>query len=435
MGKKKTKNIVVLGNNYVDALYQTDLLAKKIMIAASLSCQDEKWEPKGCEIVISANKLIKLVGVKKNSLRHIAPAIDKLHKTTIEILDPNKVNYRESFSFLPNGIYDNGKLTLTINAKMKPFIQNLQKNFTKYHIENIKPLKSGYSIRIFELLKMNYFKGEYKISVDELKKMFGVEHQYQQYNNFKRNVLEKAKKELKQHCEIWFEYEEIKNGQKVFEILFLIFKQEKPFSVLEMIPAEKDTTKKDSSIVVEAIPVQESNEVQDDLINELIKNGFVGAEKFLKEESRELVEEALKIIKGQGGISNPGGLLREKVRFLKEQNSLKELEKQKKAQEEQEQREQEIVNEGKKLEGKKRNREECVRLFNGMGQNDRYLFLKERGEFFESPAKEFKSSILKDISTNYFKFAEEVQKHGNLKPDSIRKSLVLAELKEFLAKN
>ena len=434
---KKPKDVVVYSNNYVEALYQTGYLAKKIMIAAILCCGDENWLPNdsGGEVVMTASELREMVGIDRGSLQYLELAVKKLTETSVTVRDPQDPgNGWEIFNYLPFGKYKNGVLTLLINPKMRPLVENLQKNFTQYHIENIKPLKSGYSIRIFELLKMHAFKSEYKIDVNELRRMFGLEEKYKKYNDFKKDVLEKAKKELKQHCEIWFEYKEIKNGRKVSKILFLIYKQEKPFSVREVFPVEKSKNGNSDSVVIEAIPVEESNEVQDDLINELIKNGFVGAEKFLKEESRELVEEALKIIKGQGGISNPGGLLREKVRFLKEKNSLKELGKQKK-----EQREQEIVRLGEKIkeqeeEGKKRNREECVRLFNEMIQKNRYLFLKEHGEFFREKFEELGSSYAQDQAEKYFTLAEEVQKHGNLQPDSIKESISLEILKEFLAK-
>ncbi|WP_164071269.1 replication initiation protein, partial [Aliarcobacter cryaerophilus] len=42
------------------------------------------------------------------------------------------------------------------------------------------------------------------------------------YDNFKRKVLNIAEKELIQHTDIFFEYEEIKTGKKVTGISFRI---------------------------------------------------------------------------------------------------------------------------------------------------------------------------------------------------------------------
>lgn len=398
--KKKNKDpkpIVVYDNNYMEALYQTDYLAKKIMIAASLRCQDMNWKPEGCEIVMSSNELRELSGITKNSLKNIEPAIDKLHKTIIKIRDIHDNNHYMSFTFLPKGEYDNGKLTLLINSEMKPLIHNLQKNFTKYHIENIKPLKSGYSIRIFELLKMSAYKGKYRIKIEELRKMFGIEDKYEKYNDFKKDVIEKAKSELKEHCDIYFEYKEIKEGNRVTEIEFEIFNQRKSFSdyedvieatvkqielqeyksgkshletELNEIGWRGDFNELTSSVKIEAIeyylktikrnlqevdtknieptklshyidgmlrqsekfyelyqaclsydPVEEKK--KSELARKLMKLGFTGdPEKFIEEEGRELIEEALKILEKQSNITNIPGLLREKVKSLKIQREI-----------------------------------------------------------------------------------------------------------------
>jgi plasmid replication initiation protein len=47
---------------------------------------------------------------------------------------------------------------------------------------------------------------------------------YKLYSKFKQAVLQVAEKELIEHCDIFFEYEEIKEGKRVNEILFRIKK-------------------------------------------------------------------------------------------------------------------------------------------------------------------------------------------------------------------
>jgi plasmid replication initiation protein len=235
---KSPKPIVISGNNYIEAFYQTDYLAKKMMIASSYLCRDVDWKPEGFEVVISSHELRELSGLSRNSLKHLEKAVDKLHRQVIRLKDPENNKNWKSFSYLPKGEYKDGKLTLLINSEMKPFIQDLQKNFTQYHIENVKPLKSGYSIRIFELLKMHAYKGRYRVSIDKLRKMFGLEDKYKTYGMFKKRILDSSKKEIKEYCDIYFEYREIKTGNKVTEIEFEIFEQNKSFSNYEDALAE-----------------------------------------------------------------------------------------------------------------------------------------------------------------------------------------------------
>jgi hypothetical protein len=85
---KKKLNMVVYHNNYIEAFYQVDLLAKKIMIASSLKCRKSDWTKEGCEIILSSNELRELAGVKRNSLKHLEHAVRKLAQTVVTLKDP-----------------------------------------------------------------------------------------------------------------------------------------------------------------------------------------------------------------------------------------------------------------------------------------------------------------------------------------------------------
>jgi len=314
----------------MEALYQTDYLAKKIMIATSLRCQDMNWTDKGCEIIMSSSELREMSGILRGSLQHLEHAVKKLTETSITVRNPNNPKNWIIFNYLPRGEYKNGTLSLLINSEMKPFIQNLQKNFTEYHIENIKPLKSGYSIRIFELLKMSAYKGKYLVKLDALKKMFGITEKYKDYNNLKARVLEPAKRELKEHCEIYFEYREIKTGNKVTEIEFKIFRQSREFSLSEAVidATIKGIELKDIIQKTSAKDGAKTEQNYSELGKKLIKLGFMGdVERYINEEGREVIAEALKGLEGQFNVRSMGGLLRRRVGAIKERQTLLEQEK------------------------------------------------------------------------------------------------------------
>jgi len=383
-GKKRGKkdertSIVVYDNNFIEAFYQTDYLAKKIMITASLRCQDGDWkENEDYETTIPSSELKRISGLQKNSLKHLEGAVDKLHNTSVRLRDPNNNKNWVSFNYLPKGEYKDGELFLRVNREMRPFVLGLKKNFTQYHIENVKPLKSGYSIRIFEMLKMNAWKSEtYRIKLDELKKMFGIEDKYKLYTDFKKDVIERAKTELKEHCEIYFEYLEIKHGNKVSEIEFTILRQSKEFSVKELpVAAPPPADYIDIKGVPEELP-KEDGPYQEELFDmsfqgqyselgqKLIKMGFMGdPEKFIQDEGKELVEITLKAVEATSGVNNPIGLLRERVKAIKIQTLLLMQEQEAKRKREESDlkfaREKELVAETRMQESKKREREDDV---------------------------------------------------------------------------
>jgi plasmid replication initiation protein len=100
----------------------------------------------------------------------------------------------------------------------------LKKEFTTYKIKNIIPLKSTYSIRLYEIFKKYEKIGEKKYTVKELKKILQIENEYKLYGHLNDRILRVAEKELKQKCDIYFEMIEVKIGKRVDSIRFLIHK-------------------------------------------------------------------------------------------------------------------------------------------------------------------------------------------------------------------
>jgi plasmid replication initiation protein len=162
---------------------------------------------------------------------------EKLHQTAraltnkqFEMVD--RVNKKFAiYNFLTKAIYENGILTIKFDDELHLYLMQIKKNYLRYQIKNIMSLNSKYSIRLYEILKNKYeqaIKFQQNIyletTIDELKKDISVPLSYK-YGMFKKNVLEKSKKELKEHTDIFFDYEEIKKGRKIDKIKFIIFKK------------------------------------------------------------------------------------------------------------------------------------------------------------------------------------------------------------------
>ncbi len=133
-----------------------------------------------------------------------------------------------------------GIVEFEISNKLRPYLLEAKEKFLKYKLENILPLKSSYSIRLYEILKdwlelnLRYGnKAEKIIKLDELREMLEIPSSYR-FNNIKVQVLEKSKKELKEHTDIIFDYEEIKTGRKVTHLKLLIKPNPAKFQELEI---------------------------------------------------------------------------------------------------------------------------------------------------------------------------------------------------------
>jgi plasmid replication initiation protein len=125
---------------------------------------------------------------------------------------------------------DENIIVFQISPKLFPYILDIKEKFLKYDLSNILPLKSDYSIRVYEWLKDEYNKhkrynrsAEVVYEVDYLRDRFEIPKSYQ-WNDIKKRILDKAKKDLLEKCDIKFDWEvTAKIGKKTSHIKFKIY--------------------------------------------------------------------------------------------------------------------------------------------------------------------------------------------------------------------
>lgn len=92
------------------------------------------------------------------------------------------------------------------------------KGYRKYELVTAMQFKSVYSMRIYELISGQ--KRPLEFSIDYLREMFCIKDKYSNANDFKRWVLDIAKKELDESSPNSFNYVEVKEGRKVVGFKF-----------------------------------------------------------------------------------------------------------------------------------------------------------------------------------------------------------------------
>jgi plasmid replication initiation protein len=147
----------------------------------------------------------------------------KLMKRAFKIDDPDGgwliLNWLSSCEYKKG----EGAIELEISAKLKPYLLDLKSHYTAYRLKNILPLRSGYSIRLYELLKQYETIGERYLGVDEMRQMMEIKKtEYKNYNDFKKKVILKAQKELLQKTDLCFNFKEKKKVRKIIGIYFFI---------------------------------------------------------------------------------------------------------------------------------------------------------------------------------------------------------------------
>ena len=113
-------------------------------------------------------------------------------------------------------------IDVQVHPEMKPFLLQLQKNFTAYDLKNVVKL-GVYPIRIYELMKQYETIGWRTLDIDELKRMFELTKEYKRFNDFYRFVIEPAVRDINKHTDLEIPaVQKIKEGRRIVALKFII---------------------------------------------------------------------------------------------------------------------------------------------------------------------------------------------------------------------
>lgn len=259
------RDMVSRSNVLIESKSSTSLFERKLLniaiakasivdgeLIASVSTKDIKNY-----LHISGNSIYtRLKEASKETLGHVVSIEDEGNENFIMFNVVNKCEYRD------------GVFTTRFTKEMKPHIYNLKKDYTRMSLDVLCSFKSLFTTRIYEILRTQYYRFEKEqteelivpkppkkaYSLSELKFTLNVvdvnasktvkrlveqgrfeealeeikDASFEDWRNFRRKVLEVAKKELEEseYSEICFDYEPVKVGKggKVTGVIFKVRK-------------------------------------------------------------------------------------------------------------------------------------------------------------------------------------------------------------------
>lgn len=146
------------------------------------------------------------------------------------------------------------------NPEMKSFLLQLQDHYTLYNIIEFKLLSTGYSQRLYELLKSWSSKNTFTIDIAQLHKiLLTSDSAKKNFGEFRRSILEPAQKEIIKKTGIRFEWEAIKKGRSVSEILFVFGKKQAiPIAKAKATESQEKQSKRNNDLGLLAVKCWES---------------------------------------------------------------------------------------------------------------------------------------------------------------------------------
>lgn len=118
-----------------------------------------------------------------------------------------------------------GKVSVRITEEVMPYLWNLRERFVAYELYQTLAMKSTYSIELFELLKSYAFRKKITVSIDDLRKYFGLGDKYKAYRDFKRRVVDPAVKEINEYTDLFVSYDPVRRGNPFAALTFTIEKK------------------------------------------------------------------------------------------------------------------------------------------------------------------------------------------------------------------
>lgn len=232
--KKSQKYLITQDNRLIYAKYG-DITANELkffyyIISKLNSISDKGFEV--CEIPIS-----EILGETLNhenldaNYRYIKKLCESLLgryllDETLSI-DPETNKAVDSFKGMPLFRfleYTKGQATIKyqLNEYLKPYLLGLRKNFTQIPLQRILPIRSGYAIRIYQMLlsELKQNRNEVEMNLLYLQDVLCVPKSLYAWIDFKRNVLEPSLKEINATTDIIADYRPLKERQKIVKLEF-----------------------------------------------------------------------------------------------------------------------------------------------------------------------------------------------------------------------
>lgn len=167
---------------------------------------------------------------KEYKYGYLKKATEEMGSRMFEISTPK--SYEQIWMFQRvKYVIGEGRIEVRFSDDIKPYLFDLKDNFTSFELYAALRLGSKYAKRIYSFCSQWNDKGETPIyKIDEFKKMLSLldnkgNEQYKQIGEFKRFVLDEAKKQINEHTDLQIDYTLYKRGRSFQSVSFKIKRQ------------------------------------------------------------------------------------------------------------------------------------------------------------------------------------------------------------------
>ncbi len=230
--KDEKRQVAVLGNRLVTATYDLNIGSKKLLLLAISKLDSRKYH-QSYEIEITASEWQNAYGLSKDPYR-------TLKKAVLDLKEAASVKLKEveiAGSLYPVAYVDwiitagyndgGGKVGIEIHPKIRQHLVYAlhELGYSKIYLLNIAKLRSTRSVKLYEQLAKFSSTGFYIVSVDNLRELLNAPESML-YGAFKRDIVDRAVKDIKGNSNYNVSYTAIKKGRSVNQLKFKFTERE-----------------------------------------------------------------------------------------------------------------------------------------------------------------------------------------------------------------
>jgi hypothetical protein len=260
--------IIRKSNELIEARYKLTLAEQRLvlLVASEISPDDMDFK----QYKISVADFAKMFELEScNSLyEKVQNAANSLVGKTLQLSTDDTICEMTTWLSYVKYVKGSGLIHLEFHRSLKPYLLQLKSHYTQYDMNQVIDFTSQYSIRFYELLKMDAFKAKdgrfvKAFEMEHLRLILGLEEKdYPFFKDFRKRVIDTAIKEINEKADIFIE--NVSYGKTVRKIT------RATFSVV--VRSKEETLKKqahpdDGAVEPGSHPV----------IEKLIELGFSGA--------------------------------------------------------------------------------------------------------------------------------------------------------------
>ena len=253
------KPVVVKDNALINASYNLGLVEQRLILLSIIEARESgKGINANDPLTIHVNSYINHFSVHRNTAyQALKDACEDLFARQFTYQEINKKgnieHVRSRWVSEIRYIENESSVRLIFAPAVVPLITLLEREFTKYDLEQVSHLSSAYAVRLYELLIAWRSLGKTPIikTQDFRHKMGVLEHEYTRSDNFKKWVIDLPIKQINQHTDITVSYEQHKAGRTITGFSFTFTQKKQP----------KDVTQKSKKAPSKSKPVKQEQQL------------------------------------------------------------------------------------------------------------------------------------------------------------------------------